>query len=419
MADVILVLGKVNEVLLFLISLFYLYQILYLVFPLILKKKKHNPQKDNRYAILIAARNEEAVLPHLIDSIRAQNYPSELIDIFVVADNCTDNTADTAREHGAFVFERFDTKHIGKGFALNFLIEHIRSLGKLGDYDCFLVFDADNLLEQNYIRNMNQLPCDGFEAFCGYRNIKNFDTNWITYGYTLWFLHESTHMNRSRYLIGSSANVNGTGFGFTQSLLQKMGTWNFFTLSEDTEFNNWCIDQGVKIGYCQDAILYDEQPVTFSQSWKQRTRWAQGTAEVTLLYTKRLFRNLFRGGWVSYASFEFLTLSLWGMIFCSVSFFVNLIDIYLYASLQAVGSVALSSLFYSVITLIVYGLITVLTDWKHIPSNSAVHKLMAALFYPVFMLTLVPIAALAVFQKRRWVPISHTVAITAEDLSVK
>lgn len=417
--EFIRVLGYISQVLLTLTTLFYLYQVFYLFIPLVIRKKKHNPQKDHRYAILIAARNEEAVLPHLLDSIRAQEYPAELVDTYVVADNCTDNTADVAREHGATVFTRFDPKRVGKGFALNFLIEHIRGLGKLEDYDCFLIFDADNLLRPDYIRQMNQLPSDGFEAFCGYRNIKNYCTNWITYGYALWFLHESTHMNRSRYLIGSSANVNGTGFGFTQSLLQKIGTWNFFTLSEDTEFNNWCIDNGVKIGYCQDAILYDEQPVTFSQSWKQRTRWAQGTAQVTLRYTGRLFKNLFRGDWTSYASFEFLTLSLWGMTFTAIAFLVNMFDIYLFATLPEFGMSLLNALIGAVLSLTLIGLITVIVDWKRIPTRSPVRKLLGALCYPFFVLTFLPIAFCAIFRKSRWEPIAHTVAITAKDLSVK
>ena len=103
----------------------YFYQIVYLVLPLLKKQKPLKWEKYHRYAILIAARNEEAVLPHLLDSIHAQDYPAELIDIFVVADNCTDRTAEVARHHGAKVFTRFNKEKIGKGYALHFLLEWI------------------------------------------------------------------------------------------------------------------------------------------------------------------------------------------------------------------------------------------------------------------------------------------------------
>ena len=130
------------------------YQIVYLIAPYIKKEKTHKPLQMHRYAVLIAARNEENVLGGLLDSIRAQNYPSELVDIYVVADNCTDTTAEIAYAHGAYVYERFNRVQIGKGYALKYLLDQISLSDNLEDYDGFFIFDADNLLDENYIKEM-------------------------------------------------------------------------------------------------------------------------------------------------------------------------------------------------------------------------------------------------------------------------
>ena len=160
-----------------LVTAWYAYQPLYLFVPFWAKPHPHKPQKLHRYAVLIAARNEAAVLPQLLWSIRRQDYPQELITVYVVADNCTDATARVAAEQGAKVYERFDNQRVGKGYAIHDLLEQIRSSAEYPLYDAFLIFDADNLLETDYIRQINQTCSDGYDAFCGYRNSKNFGSN--------------------------------------------------------------------------------------------------------------------------------------------------------------------------------------------------------------------------------------------------
>ena len=198
------------------LSLCYAYQILYLFVPFFKKQPPVTADKLHRYAILIAARNEEAVLPHLLQSIRQQDYPPELFTTFVVADNCTDRTAQVAAQYGAVVFSRFDREKVGKGYALNYLLSQIDAAEGWDQFDAFLVFDADNLLEKDYLRQINKVCTQGYDAFCGYRNSKNFGGNWVSAGHSLWYLHESTHLNRSRMLLGNPCMVSGTGFGFTR-----------------------------------------------------------------------------------------------------------------------------------------------------------------------------------------------------------
>lgn len=393
----------------------YLYQIVYLILPFFEKTRVHKPMKPHRYAVLIAARNEEAVLPHLLDSLKAQDYPAELLDLYVVADNCTDHTAEVAQKHGAQVFSRFSKHQIGKGYALNFLLQQIDSNAGLDYYDAFLIFDADNLLEPDYISQINQTCSDGYEAFCGYRNTKNFGGNWLSSGYGIWYLHDSTHLNRSRMMLGTSCAVTGTGFGFTRQLLERCGGWNFFTLTEDIEFNTWCATRGIRIGYCHNAILYDEQPESFRQSWRQRTRWVQGGLQVSIKYAGDLFRGMLKGGRTAYASFETATLSLWGYGMSAVSCGLTLLVTFLAEQWLGIAQALVLALFGTYFSLLAIGALTLFTEWNRIRATAA-QKIGSAFAFPLFMITYLPISATALFRKFQWQPIDHKVAISSNQL---
>lgn len=409
------ILQAVSTFLMILTGICYFYQIVYLLLPLVLRPRPGVDAKPTRFAILIAARNEEAVLPHLLDSIQAQDYPSDRITTYVVADNCTDATAQVAARHGARVFTRQDRHHVGKGYALNYLLEQLRWRGELENYDAFLIFDADNLLRPDYIRSMNQVCSMGYDAFCGYRNSKNFGSNWLSAGYALWYLHDSTHLNRSRMLLGTACAVNGTGFGFTRQLLERMGGWNFFTLTEDIEFSTWCATRGIRVGYCHDAVLYDEQPTSFRQSWRQRTRWVQGGLQVSVRYAGDLLRGLFRGGRTAYASFETATLSLWGYGMSVLSFGTTLATVFLTERWLGLAQAIVTSLLGSYGVLFLIGFLTVLTEYPRIRASGKQIAL-GLISFPLFMMSYIPIALTALFRKFQWQPITHSVAISVDDL---
>ena len=193
----------------------------------------------------------------------------------MVADNCSDNTASLAREHGAIVYERFNTQQIGKGYAMDYLTQRIaRDYGK-NRFDGYFVFDADNLLKEDYIEEMNKTFSDGYQIVTSYRNSKNYGDNWISAGYAQWFLRESKYLNNARMLLGTSCAVSGTGFLFSREIFKKNRGWKFYLLTEDIEFTVNSVINGEKIGYCKTAVIYDEQPTTFKQSWNQRLRWAR------------------------------------------------------------------------------------------------------------------------------------------------
>ena len=391
------------------------YEILYLFLPLFRKIRHSGASKPTRYAILIAARNEEAVLPHLLESIRAQDYPAELITTYVIADNCTDHTAAVAAQHGARVYQRFNTIQVGKGYALNYLLEQIRISGEMEHYDAFLIFDADNLLQSDYVNQINQVCSDGYEVFCGYRNSKNFSSGWVSSAHAIWYLHESTHLNQSRMILGNCCTVSGTGFGFTRALLERLGGWNFFTLTEDIEFRTWCATHGVRIGYSHDAVLFDEQPETFALSVRQRTRWVQGGIQVSLRYTPDYLKGIFQGGRTAWASFESATQSIGGYGLSAACFLCRMLVILLASRWMGVVEALILTLITGYASIFISGALTVAAEHRRIRATKR-EKLLSLFTYPLYVFSYIPIAIASVFRKPEWKPIAHTVANPVSQL---
>ena len=209
----------------------FFYQGIYVVIGLLFKPKKFEASKQHRYAVLISARNESAVIANLIHSIKTQTYPGNLVDVFVVADNCTDNTADISRKAGAIVYERFNKSLVGKGYALHYLLELINKDYGISNYDGYFIFDADNVLEKDYIEQMNKVFDNGYRIVTSYRNSKNFGSNWISSGYALWFLREAKFVNNARMLLGVSCAVSGTGFLIHSDIIQGNNGWNYYLLT--------------------------------------------------------------------------------------------------------------------------------------------------------------------------------------------
>lgn len=392
----------------------YFYQLVYLFLPFFHKPRPHKPEKLHRYAVLIAARNEEAVLPQLLWSINRQDYPASLVTTYVVADNCTDETARVAEEYGAVVYRRKDTRRVGKGYALHDLLQWLRGRPEYPQIDAFLIFDADNLLEPDYIRRINRTCSDGYDAFCGYRNSKNFGSSWVTVGHGMWFLHECVHISRSRHLTGLPCAVTGTGFGFTRDLLDTMGGWNFFTLTEDIQFSFWCAARGIRVGYCHDAVLYDEQPVTLRQSFRQRIRWVQGTIQVSVRLGPDLVKGLVRGGRTGLACLQDLTLSLWGFAASAAVGLLGFVTAWITGGMAAALCSVCAGLAGMLFMLLLAAGLTLLTEHKRIRATVP-QKLLGLLAFPLYMLCYVPITVAALFRKRRWKPITHS-AVCSEQL---
>ena len=279
----------IQQALIWIVTIYWLYQFIISLCSFVkIKEKPLKEDKQHRFMTIIPAHNEEKVVVNLIESLKKLDYPKDLYDIYVIADNCTDKTAEVAKKAGAIVYERFDEAHKTKGHALQWFLA--QKIEEDAPYDAFCIFDADNIVDENFLKVMNKKLCQGEEVVQGYKDIKNPSDSWVSAGYAIfyWTMHRFYHL--ARYNIGLSPLMNGTGFMVKFDVIKPQG-WNTKTLTEDIEFSLKRIIEGKKLGWARDAIVYDEQPVGFKQSWTQRSRWTVGHMQCLKEYTKPLAEN--------------------------------------------------------------------------------------------------------------------------------
>lgn len=276
-----------REALVWIVTIFWLYQFIISLCSLVkLKERPLKENKEHKFMAIIPAHNEQEVVGNLIESLKNQTYSKDAYDIYVIADNCTDNTAVVARRAGAIVYERFDPSKKTKGYALDWFLQ--QKIKEDAPYDAICIFDADNIVDKNFFKAMNKKLCQGEDVVQGYRDIKNPTDNWITSGYALfyWTMHRFYHL--ARYNLGLSPLLNGTGFMVRFDIIKENGGWKTVTLTEDIEFSLQRILKGKRLGWATDAIVYDEQPTGFKQSWSQRSRWTVGHMQCIKEYTGKL-----------------------------------------------------------------------------------------------------------------------------------
>ena len=402
----------------------YLYQALYILVTWRRGTVKLPPAKKNhRYAFFIAAHNEESVIANLVRSIKEQDYPSELIDVFVVADACTDRTAKEARRAGAIVYERNDLARKGKSWVLDYGFDRILNEYP-GKYEAFFVFDADNLLSPGYVTEMNKLFDQGFLVGTSYRNSKNFDSSWVSSAYALWFLREAKFLNNSRMLCGTGCAISGSGWMVSSRIIQGMHGWDFHTLTEDIQFSTFCAANGIRIGYAP-AEFYDEQPLTFKASWTQRMRWTKGFYQVFFSYVGDLIHGVRKK---RFGAYDMLMTIAPGNILTLVSAFVNTVYLVIgslshgFLATQNELSMAVGSLVMTFgsmyVTFFILAIITTISERDHIRVRKGRRwRIVSNLFtFPLFMMTYIPINVAALFMKVEWVPTKHTVSMSMDDM---
>lgn len=404
----------INLVIMLVFFISYSYQFFYIPVAWWKKDLPHTQPTLHRIAVLIAARNEQAVIGNLINSIQAQDYPASHVEIFVVADNCTDLTGTVAGSHGATVYFRTNTQQVGKGYALQYLLRCIEE--DYAPFDAYLVLDADNVLSPNYLTEINKTFSDGYQIVTSYRNFKNFGDNWISAGYALWFLRESRYLNGARCRMGTSCAVSGTGFLFSHRILEKCGGWNFFLLTEDIQFTIANIIRGEKVGYCPTAVLYDEQPTTFSQSFRQRLRWSRGYLQVFRRYGTSLLRGILRG---SFSCYDMTMNILPAAVLSGASLVVNLtaavVNCVNGGGWAVLGACVLQTFLSLYLTVFVLGVITTITEWDNIYC-SAGKKVWYTITFPVFMFTYIPIVIVSLFRDPSWKPICHSRSVDLQQI---
>ena len=398
------------------------------IIGLFAKKKYPKAKVQHKYGVIIPARNEEAVIGNLIKSVYKNNYPQEKLQVFVIAHNCTDNTAKIARELGATVYEYENKEECTMGYAFRYLFDRIREDYGVKNYDGFFLFNADNILSADYFEKMN----DAFDATGGekiitsFRNSKNFGTNVMSGLYGLYFTIGCRFESRGRTAVGCSTRVQGTGYVINSKLVEN--GWKYVTLTEDWEFSADRVIQGSKIEFCDDAVFYDEQPTTFKIMWRQRLRWSRGHLLVCVTRFKDLIKSLFsRKKHKNKGSVYDMFINC--MPVCAIVTAIGALQMiaYLLSPLFGVPLVdavmkCLTTLGFSLasfcVTNLFAAIIAFIAERKRIKGVSFGHKVLITLFWPLFVLIQFPIDIIAIFKKNLgWKPIPHEDTTNFEALN--
>ena len=254
----------------------------------------HDP--ESRFLVLVPAHNEERVIGDIIQNLQRMDYPRELYDFYIIADNCSDRTAEKARRMGARVIETrkaHPDDPTGKPIALR------KALEALGDYqnryDLMMIFDADNLMDTNMFREVNSQYLDKgkpdfIQCYLGAKN-KQGVVAWFYYtGYTL----TNRFFDLAKHRLGLNCAIGGTGFAMSTAYLHERGGWTTMSLTEDFEIQVEATLEGRRILWNHVARVYDEKPTSLCASIRQKIRWGQGHWYVALHNTVPLFRALFQ-----------------------------------------------------------------------------------------------------------------------------
>jgi len=268
------------EALCFVLGIVFLWSTLIVTVGLFIPRRKHpKSERKLRFAVLVCARNEEKVIRLPVKSILMTTYPKDCREVIVLADNCTDRTAEAARAAGATVWEK-TTPSAGKGDVLEWGVNKVL---ERGGFDAVAVFDADNIASAQWFDAMNDALNDGEAVVTGRRLSSNATANAISGWYTVYWDLMNELSNRVRPKLGLSGKLTGTGFAFLLAAVEERG-WKTRTMVEDVEFTVQCNLAGRRVGYVPEAEYADEQPVTVLHMWRQLCRWATGCWQVAALY---------------------------------------------------------------------------------------------------------------------------------------
>lgn len=375
-------------------------------------KMKHEPRKS--FAVLVAAHNEEQVVGALLENLKRLDYPKELYDVFVICDNCTDKTADIVRQHGVIAMERNNPQLRGKGYAIEWMLKELWKMPK--KYDAVVMFDADNLCNPDYLSLMNNDLCNGSKVIQAYLDTKNPTDSWITgaYAVTYWYCNRLWQLPRTNLKMANF--LGGTGMCFDAALLKEMG-WGATSLVEDLEFTMRCVQRGIKPTLNFDAKVYDEKPLTFKASAKQRLRWMQGHFDVARRYS---FPLLWQG--IKERSWTKIDCAIYALNVYNL-FFGSIVTMIMWGDLVMPGAQRLTSLFdmapaffmaVTVLNVIVFPLAMLV---ERAPLK--VYKTLVT--FPVYMLSWWPITCYAFFTQnnKQWSHTEHTRVLRLEDVRSK
>ena len=253
---------------------------------LILERNKEN---NNKFCILIPARYESEVIENLLKSINESTVKVNNKDVYVIIETLEDPTYKIVKNYDMNIILRKNLNLKRKGYALEEAFDYLKINKK--EYDLYFIFDADNILDKDFIKNMLISYNEGYDIACGYRGIKNKKLNVISISSILTFSLINTISNNNKSKKGKNVVLSGTGFYLSKKVIKDK--YKFHTLTEDYELSLYSIINNFNSTYNLNAIYYDEQPNDYKTTVNQRLRWIKGYLEVRKKYSKILRKNIF------------------------------------------------------------------------------------------------------------------------------
>lgn len=284
------ILTQINNVVLVIFSVAFVFQIVYILLFFVPVKKYPKAQKQHKIAVIIPAHNEEKVIARTVKNILKQSYARENYRIFVVADNCTDATAALAEQAGATVIVHNSQGKEKKnaGTAVHFGVDYI--LNNYPDTEFFVRFDADNIPHPDYLTKMNDAFESGVKAAKGYNHSFNFTQNTVSGISALWYIRDNAFTCRARSFLHLSQMLVGGGMMFSAEVVKD--GFGCFSNSEDAQFTLKLARKKIRTHYVEDAVVYEDQPGSVGDLFKRNMRMGGG-----------LFKLFFTDGLLSLLTF--------------------------------------------------------------------------------------------------------------------
>lgn len=249
----------------------------FLYFAVASKKPRKLPkaEKFTKFAILIPARNESNVIRNILNACKKLDYPREYFDVFVIIEDENDPTNEITKEFGFNVVIRGDlTNRKTKGFALDDAYQEIKRKGLV--YDAFIIFDADNVMNSDYLTLMNDVYQAGYQVGVGYRSFTNATKNWVCGCSATLFSFMNQFTSRGRSFLFEKATLTGTGYFLAREIVDNEGGWIWNGMTEDVELTTYCYYHNIRMHYYPYAKYFDEQPDKFKTLNRQHVRWVWG-----------------------------------------------------------------------------------------------------------------------------------------------
>lgn len=262
----------------------------YLALLALAARRVEAPSPDATLAVtvIVPAHDEADGIASTVQSLLAMDYPRDRFRVLVVADNCTDATADIARAAGAIVTERRDVDNRGKGHAL----VHAYALVLRERWaDAVVVVDADTIVSANLLGAVGARLVAGAECAQVEYGVRNADDSWRTRLMALAFTLHHTLRSLGRERLRLSCGLHGNGMAFRTSLLARI-PHRSTALVEDIEYGLTLGVCGVRALYIPEATVRAEMPVDEAASRTQRDRWERGRRLLVRTWTLPLLRSV-------------------------------------------------------------------------------------------------------------------------------